>query len=55
MKLVVNYLNFVFHVEVKTKSDYNILNFIYQKHKVTLWAFWILLELTYPIFSGSRF
>ena len=35
MKLVVNYLNFVFHVEVKTKSDYNILNFIFQFIKNT--------------------
>ena len=28
MKMVVKYLNFVFHVEFKTKSTYEILNFV---------------------------
>ena len=30
MKMVVKYLNFVFHIEVKTKSNYKILNFVFQ-------------------------
>ena len=30
MKMVVKYLNFVFHIEVKTKSNYEILNFAFQ-------------------------
>ena len=28
--MVVNYLNFVFYIEVKTKSKYKILNFVFQ-------------------------
>ena len=28
-KIVVNYLNFVFHIEVKTKPKYKILNFVF--------------------------
>ena len=39
MKMVVNYLNFVFHIEVKTKSNYKILNFIFQFIKNTKWHF----------------
>ena len=30
MKIVVNYLNFVFHIEVKTKSNHKFLNFGFQ-------------------------
>ena len=30
MKIVVNYLNFVFHIEVKTKSNDKFLNFVFQ-------------------------
>ena len=30
MKMEINYLNFAFHIEVKTKSKYKILNFIFQ-------------------------
>ena len=30
MKMVVKYLNFVFHIEVKIKSNYKILNFVFQ-------------------------
>ena len=30
MKIVVNYLNFVFHIELKTKSKYKILDFVFQ-------------------------
>ena len=46
MKIVVSYLNFTFHVEVKTKSQYKILNFsfqIYQKHEMTLLGTKILI------------
>ena len=27
--MFVNYLNFVFHIEVETKSEYKILNFVF--------------------------
>ena len=30
MKMVVSYLNFVFFIEVKAKSKYRILNFVFQ-------------------------
>ena len=33
MKMVVKYLNFVFHIEVKTKSNYKILNFVFNLSK----------------------
>ena len=49
MKIVVNYLNFVFHVEVKIKSNYKILNFIfaiYQKHEMELWVHGLISQLT---------
>ena len=40
IRIVVNYLNFVFHIEVKTKSKYKTLNsafqFMYQIHEMTL-------------------
>ena len=40
---VINYLTFVFDIEVKTNSKYKILNFkyrfsIYQKHEMVLWV-----------------
>ena len=41
MKMTVNYLNFLFRIQVKTKSKYRILNFVFQfinKHKMTLWV-----------------
>ena len=41
MKMVVNYLSFVFLIEVKAKSEYRIFEFcfsIYQKHEMTLWV-----------------
>ena len=37
--MFVNYLNFVFHIEVETKSEYKILNFVFQfikNHEMTL-------------------
>ena len=39
MKIVANYLNFVFHLDVKTKSKYKILNFVFQFIKKTKWHF----------------
>ena len=39
MKMTVNYLNFVFRIEVKTKSKYRILNFVFQFIKNTKWHF----------------
>ena len=39
MKMAVNYLNFVFRVEVKTKSKDRILNFVFQFIKDTKWHF----------------
>ena len=39
MKMAVNYLNFVFRIEVKTKSKYRILNFVFQFIKNTKWHF----------------
>ena len=39
MKIVVNYLNFVFQIEVNTRSKYKILNFVFQFIKNTKWHF----------------
>ena len=39
MKMVVNYLNFVFLNEVKPKSKYRILNVVFQLIKNTKWHF----------------
>ena len=39
MKMVVNYLNLVFHIEVKRKAKYKILNFMFQFIKNTKWHF----------------
>ena len=39
MKMTVNYLNFVFRIEVKTKSKHRILNFVCQSTKNTKWRF----------------
>ena len=41
MKMVVSYLNFVFFIEVKAKSKYRILNFVFQfikKNEMELWV-----------------
>ena len=40
MKMVVSYLNFAFHIEIKAKSKYRTLfRFsIYQKNEMTLWV-----------------
>ena len=35
MKMVANSFNFVFHIEVKTKSKYKILNFAFEFIKNT--------------------
>ena len=39
MKMIVSYLNFVFFIEVKAKSKYRILNFVFQFIKNTKWHF----------------
>ena len=39
MKVVFNYLNFDFLSEVKTKSKYRILNFVFQIIKYMKWYF----------------
>ena len=39
IKMVANYLNFIFHIEVKTKSKYKVLNFVFQFIKDTKWHF----------------
>ena len=37
MKMVFSYFNFVFFIEVKAKSKYRILNFVFQYIKNTEW------------------
>ena len=39
MKMVVSYLDFVFFIEVKAKSKYKILNFVFQFIKKSKWHF----------------
>ena len=39
MKMEINYLNFVFHSVVKTKSKSKILNFVFHFIKNTKWHF----------------
>ena len=39
MEMVVNYLNFFFLTEVKTKYKYRTLNFVFQFTKKTKWYF----------------
>ena len=36
LQMVVSYLNFVFHIELKVKSKYKILNFVFQFIKNTM-------------------
>ena len=39
--MIVSYLNFVFFIDVKAKSKYRILNFVFQFiKKKTKWHFW---------------
>ena len=40
LQMVVSYLNFVFHIELKVKSKYKILNFVFQFIKNTM-ALWV--------------
>ena len=39
IRILVNYLNFVFYIEVKTKSKYKTLNFLFQYIKNSKWHF----------------
>ena len=52
MKLVANYLNSVFHIEVKTKSNDKFLNFVFQFIKNTKWHFGYTDSATYESFSS---
>ena len=47
MKMVGKYLNFVFHIEVRTKSNYKILNLKW--HEMALWV----TGLSNPESSGT--
>ena len=40
LQMVVSNLNFVFHIELKVKSKYKILNFVFQFIKNTM-ALWV--------------
>ena len=40
LQMVVSYLNFVFHIELKVISKYKILNFVFQFIKNTM-ALWV--------------
>ena len=57
MKIVVNYLNFVFHIVVKTKFNDKFLNFVFQFIKNMKWHFGYtdcsanLVQLTKLLFS----
>ena len=52
MKIVVSYLNFVFFIEVKAKSKYRILNFVFQFIKKTKWHFGYTDCITPPIMNS---
>ena len=41
MKMVVSYLNFVCFIEVKAKSKYGILNFVFKFIKKNEMALWV--------------
>ena len=44
MKIVTIYLNFVFHIQVKTKSKNKILNFVFQFIKNTKWNLQVVIQ-----------
>ena len=59
MKMVVNYLNFAFHIEVKTKYIHKFLKFrfsSYQKHEMALWVhgFSFIIKVTFQIINGAE-
>ena len=49
IKIVVKYLNVVFHIEVKTKSNYKILNFVFQFIKNMRWHFGYTDSTPFPL------
>ena len=53
MKMEVNYLHFVFHIQVKTKSEYKILNFVFQFIKNTKWHFGYTDSIRFKIFYDT--
>ena len=49
--MVVSYLNFVFFIELKAKTKYRILNFVFQFiNKKNEMALWVLEFLIYSVF-----
>ena len=54
MKLVISYLNFVFLIEVKAKSKYRMLNFVFQFIKNTKWHFAYTVRAPKPPFIISK-
>ena len=51
--MAVSYLNFVFFIEVKAKSKYRILNFVFQFIKKTKWHFGYTDSSAYSKSSNS--
>ena len=54
---IANYLNFVFHKEVKAKSNYKFFNYsfsTYQKHEMTFWVHGFSYSLFIFIKNGNR-
>ena len=49
IKMVVKYLNLVFHIEVKTKSNYKILNFVFQFIKNMRWHLGYKYSTPFPL------
>ena len=55
MKMVVNYLNFVFLNEVKSKSKYRILNFLFQFIKNMKWHFGYTDYMSHSVNNNSLY
>ena len=55
MKMVVNYLNFVFLNEVKSKPKYRILNFVFQFIKNTKWHFGYTDYMSHSVNNNSLY
>ena len=53
MKMVVSYLNFVFHIEIKAKSKYRGLYFVFKFTKNTKWHFFLVTLFRVGIFMRS--
>ena len=55
MKIVISYLNFVFHAEVKTKSNDKFLNFVFQFIKNTKWHFGYTDYMSHSVNNNSLY